>query len=104
MPKRLCTHTYESTAVQGEDSFVIITSMKIKEIRAARSDKDKNMFEFGLQVIQEHVLDWNWVDEADEPLPSPRDEPDVVYELTDDEVQFLADLFINGGTEVELKN
>ena len=84
MPKRLSVHTYDSSAVQGEDSFVTITSLKIKEIRAARSDADKDKFNFGIQIIQEHVLDWNWVDDAVEPLPSPHDKPEVVDELTDD--------------------
>jgi len=104
MPKRLYKHTYDSSAVQGEDSFVTITALTVKEIRAARSDKDQNFFEFGLQIIQEHVLDWNWVNNAGEPLPSPSDNPDVVDELTENEATFLANLFINGGTEVELKN
>jgi hypothetical protein len=44
-----------------------------------------------LNILSEQVLEWNWVaDEAGEkPLPQPKDNPEVLGQLLDNEKTFL---------------
>lgn len=107
MPKRKTVKRFETEDLQGEDSYVVITGLKVKEVKALRKldsdDDDFDAFEGGLNFIRQHVLDWNWVDDLGEPLPTPKEDPDVVYELTNEESEFLANI-ISGGETEELKN
>jgi len=71
--------------------------MKVKEIRAMRklaAEDDYDAFEGGLKMLADHLLDWNWVDDEDNPLPLPKNDPSVIDELTSAESEFLANLLM----------
>jgi len=57
MPKRQTTFRVDSSAVQGEDSWVELSYMEWGQVRAAMSGDFKSD-----DILQEHVKDWNWVD------------------------------------------
>ena len=102
MSKRNRVKRFDSTRVQGEGSFVEVLSMTVGEQRTARkvaADKG-DMFELGIKIMKEHVVSWNWVDDDGKPFAQPKDQPNVVLELTDDEVSFLTDC-IRGSTDDE---
>ncbi len=124
MPKRQTVKTVKTDEIQGEDSFVTISGVKVSEIKATRkrsldiaarqkaADKAKaagedaediedfDGFGEGLKMIVNHVLDWNWVDDAGNPLSKPQEDQEVFNELTTDEVTFLAEL-LTGGEEAK---
>ena len=125
MPKRQTVKTVETDEIQGEGSFVKVTGVKVKEIKAMRRRsretavkqkkaeaargagevveevEDFDDFGEGLQIIVDHVLDWNWVDDEGSPLPKPEANPKVFDELSTDEMTYLAELLTGG---VEAKN
>lgn len=125
MAKRRSVKKVETVELQGEGSYVIVSAVKTKEIKKTRKlsqesakaqkDVDKRRksgedvndvepfdgFEAGLDMIQRHLVEWNWVDDGDVPLPQPKTNPEVVDELSTDEVTFLANLLTG---EEESKN
>ena len=125
MAKRRTVRKVETPELQGEGSYVVITAVKVKEIRKTRklslesevkqqaydkalaADEKPEEFEAfdgfasGLEMIQQHVKDWNWVDDNDVPLPQLKTNPEVVDELSTEEVTFLANLLTG---EEESKN
>lgn len=106
MPKRQTVRRFDAKEVQGEDAFVVVSSVKVKEIRVLRQmgtdSEDFDAFEEGLKLIAKHVIDWNWVDDEGKKLPVPSKEHSVVDELTQEEVSFLTDKMM--GEDEELKN
>lgn len=97
MPKRQTVKRYETDEIQGEGSFVKVSGVKIREIRKIKKlsdDPDYDQFEGGLEMVANHILDWNWIDDEGEPLPLPKDDPAVVDELTNQETEYLAELLI----------
>lgn len=113
MSKRVSVIKYETDLVQGEGSYVVLSALKVREIRALRQkgkeaekaeeageDTDDAAFEGGLKILSEHVVDWNWVDDEEKDLPLPKDDPDIIDDLTNDETEFLSDL-LTGGKEVK---
>lgn len=111
MARRTSVRRYDTEEVQGEGSFVVLSSMKVKEVRALRlaskqakaagEDDGDAAFEGGLKILADHIVDWDWVDDGDKPLPLPKDDPNVVDELTNDEADFLSDLLTDGGQETK---
>ena len=105
MPKRQSVKTHKSDEVQGEGSFVVTTEVKVREIREIRKhadDEDFDEFEGGIALLAKHVVKWNWVDDEGEPLPSPKEDPDVIDELTNAESEYLVGLLM--GEKGEAKN
>lgn len=97
MSKRQSVKRHESVEVQGEGSFVVVSAVKVKEIRAIRKISDSpefDDFEGGIKLLSRHVVDWNWVDDDDKPLPTPKEKPEIIEELTDQESQFLVSLLM----------
>ena len=97
MPKRQSVKTHKSDEVQGVGSFVVTTEVKVKEIRVLRkraADPDLDAFEEGIKLLAKHVVKWNWVDDEGKPLPSPKDNLEVMDDLTDGESQYLTNLLI----------
>jgi len=97
MSKRKSVRVYETDDLQGEGSFVKLSAVKVREVRKARKlakDAEVDAFMEGLKMLKDHVLAWNWVDDNDEPLPLPKDQPDVLDELTNEEVEFLAGILM----------
>jgi hypothetical protein len=105
MPKRQSVKTYKSDIVQGEGSFVKTTAVKVKEIRQIRKhakDEDFDDFEGGIKLLADHIIKWNWVDDEGQPLPCPKDDPEVINELTNEESEYLVGLLM--GERGESKN
>jgi len=105
MPKRLSVKRVETPSIQGEDSYVVVSAVKVKEIQRTRrlslEDDTFDGFVAGLDMIRAHVLGWNWVDDDGTPLPVPKDDPSVIDELSTEEVTYLANLLTG---EEESKN
>lgn len=99
-PQRQTVKKIDSVEVQGEGSYVVLTGVKVSEMRKMRKsaeDKDFDHFQGGLDLIAKHIQDWNWVDDDGNPLALPANNPEVIDDLTDEESKFLAGLLI--GTE-----
>ena len=97
MPKRKTVKRFETDEVQGEGSYVVISGVKVREIREARSKTDDPNYddmEFGLSMLTDHILEWNWVDDLGNPLPLPSERPEVIDELTTEESEYLAELLV----------
>ncbi len=104
MAKRVSVVKYETDEVQGEGSYVVLSALKVKEIRALRQkgkDDETDAFEGGLEILAKHVVDWNWVDDDGKPLDLPKDNSDVIDELTNEEAELLSELLIG---DKEAKN
>ena len=104
-PKRRRVVRHASNDVQGEGSWVITAALTVAEMRDFRKradEEDFDAFELGVEVLRTHVYEWNWVDDDDVPLPQPKDAPEVIDLLTDDEVEFLSGHI--QGSEAEAKN
>lgn len=89
------TFVIDSSEVQGEGSFVKVTSnIKWKEVRTfqkmstdERGDVDNLML--GMRTIAGMIIDWNWTDEEGNPLPVPAKDPDILDDLTQEEMTWL---------------
>ncbi len=115
MPKRQSVKRHSTVEVQGEGSYVILTSVKVREIRELRKvigddpedvkkldENEIDKFEEGLNLVTRHIKEWNWVDDNDVAMPLPKDDPATVDELTSEETEFLTGLLM--GTKTETKN
>lgn len=96
MARRTSVRKHSSEEVQGEGSFVVLSSLKVDEVRALRKadkdDKDFDAFEGGMKILAQHIVDWDWVDDDGTLLPLPKESPDVVGQLTNEEADFLSEL------------
>lgn len=99
MSKRQSVQRVPSLKVQGKDSwvefkrFTVGESKKLRE-EAQEHDGDSEWQQaHGEQMLCEHIINWNWVDDADQALQLPSTDPTVIDQLTDDELNFLMDLF-----------
>ena len=117
MAKRKTVKKVPTDKLQGEDSYVIVTAVKTKEIKKTRresravSDAQKKVekrrkdgdediedvepydaFGSGLDMIRRHLKEWDWVDDDGVPLPQPKEDPNILDELTIEEVTYLAKL------------
>ena len=81
----------DSDEVQGEGSFVVLHAATLGEvIRAQKAEGGAvDSMEFGVALLKRLVVDWNWVDDEDKPLPKPKDDPDVIDGLPLQELTFL---------------
>lgn len=113
MPERKRTRKFASDEVQGEGSWVTATTMTVagqrKVLTALAAVKGKEgleatlaNFEVGVKVIKTHVKTWNWVDDDGKPFLQPKDDPEVLEHLTDQEVKFLSECI--RGSEKDAKN
>lgn len=115
MPKRKRVRRFASDEVQGKSSWVTIASMvvadqrkalkelaKIEASEATGTDLTIANFEAGVRMMKTHVREWNWVDDDGNPLSLPKDDPEVLEQLTDDEVAFLTKCI--RGPEEDAKN
>jgi len=104
MPKRQSVKTHKSDEVQGEGSFVVTTAVKVREIRQIRkyaADENFDEFEGGINLLAKHVVKWNWVDDEGKSLPSPKEDPKVIDELTNGESEYLVGLLMGGKDEAK---
>jgi len=100
MAKRNNVRRHDASVVQGEGAFVVIRSVTWGEAKAVRAEfealSDSEKLARNDRFIAEHVVDWNWVDDDDKPLPLPRDEPAIVDQLTREEIEYLNALMTEG--------
>ena len=105
MPKRKRLQRYPSDEIQGEGSWVIVGRLTVEEMRAirkVRAGEDPDLFELGVDMLKSNVKEWNWVDDEDEPLPQPKDDPTIIDKLSDPESTFLTECI--QGSEADAKN
>jgi len=98
MARRNPVKQHETPDLQGEGSYVKMTLVKVGEVRKLRSrektEEDFNSFEEGLELLSAHIVEWNWVDDEGEPLPSPLNNSEVLDMLTDEEATHLVQLLM----------
>ena len=101
MPQRKPNERISSTEIQGEDSYVVISKMTVREVREARkrSTDEGDMFELGIESTAKHVVDWNWVDNDGKSLPVPSENPEVMDDLNVEEMTFLAQALLGGAEQ-----
>ena len=102
MAKRIAYRRFETPDLQGEDSYVLLSGLKLGERREyikASKVKDFDMIEAGSALFVKHIVGWNWVDDDNNPLPLPSDDPEVINDLTDLETEGIANLLMNPDTK-----
>ena len=98
MPQRKAGTRIDTTAVQGEGSYVILRRLTVGEIKTLRRDKDTDKFDLTEEMVRAHIVEWNWCDEGGNPLPQPGEHPEVFDQVTDEELAFLAEQ-VSGNAE-----
>ena len=91
MPQRKTTVRLDSTAAQGEGSWVEIRRLTVGDIHSLRK-VEGDAYELGENLLRSRLVAWNWVDDKGQPLAQPG-EPgfDVAFDsVTDEELKFLA--------------
>lgn len=119
MPKKLKKMPETTPGVGGRNSFAIFdssqanapgTAVKIKfptwgqqkqwldmfnpeKMRDAAGDETlaQQQMDMQIEMMQDLILEWNWIDDDGLELPLPKDDPSVVERLTDAEIYFLAE-------------
>jgi len=107
MPKRInkSQHKVDSTDVQGEGSFVIIKAPTLEHVKSVQaSGVDEGSVNFGIELLKSLVIDWNWVDDDDNPLPKPTDDANVIDRLPIQELTFLINALDMAGLAKKAKN
>ena len=86
--------TTDSSEIQGEGSFVKFKSISLNEILgrtqgAKGKPSDEEAAQLALRLIDDMIIDWDWVDEDDNPLPVPAEKPGTVGDLPFQESSWL---------------
>lgn len=102
--QRRNTKRLNTTNVQGEGSWVEIRqvtfgeSKRIRaELKAAEGDEDAQIA-LTQKLLVDHVINWSWVGDDNQPLPLPKVDSSVIDLLTADEIAALSEA-INGETD-----
>lgn len=128
MPERKAGRRVPTPDTQGPDSWILLRPMTVGEVIGLQKEREQtlakenwwqwlfNRFKrretrpqseiyqaFTRRVIG-YVADWNWVDDAGQPLPNPRDHPEVVELLTDTELNELLGIIYGGSETDDVKN
>lgn len=97
----------DSSAVQGEGSYVLLKKMTHGEVKAfnrAMGAASQTQDEGPLEVaIRTQVIAWNWSDAEGVALPLPKDDPGLLERLTEAELLFLTES-IMGISSAKAKN
>ena len=104
MAKRLTSvFRLDTESVQGEGSFATLRHVSMKEQREIRRmvEEEISAFDLGAFLLRQNVLDWNWVNDDDEPMPNPQEDPDVIELLTDAEIEVLGNALRTPDKEVK---
>lgn len=85
----------ESDEVQGEGSYVIITSPTFEDLKEMKvppdlesQDADEQM-DFSKKILANSITEWNWVGDDDKLLTIPTEDPEVLNDLPFQELMFL---------------
>jgi len=86
----------DSSEVQGEGSFVLLKSPGFSDLReigglSTLEEDTSATVKAMIPLWASLVIDWDWVDDDDNPLPKPSDQPEVIDSLSFQEQQFLLD-------------
>ena len=84
----------DSSEIQGEGSFVKIKNISLNEIleHSQGTDgkpSDEEAAHLGLQVLDDMIVEWDWVGDDDEPLPVPAENPGTIAGLPFQESSWL---------------
>jgi len=105
-----------SDAVQGEGSWVKFRTPVFADFddfsgmganpddAEASKNEHANKMKFGFGMLKKLVIDWNWVDDDDKPLPSPKEQPDIIDALPLQELVFLVESLDLKGLTAGKKN
>ena len=103
---------------QGDDAFILVRYLTVGDSKALYAEGDalrkraeasddpelvKALNEKANEMLAEFVMDWNWVDDDDKPLPKPKGKPAVFDLLLTNEIQWLTQAAI-GGLDDEKKS
>lgn len=102
--KRKHLKKHDCSEVQGEGAYAIISAVKVGEIRKARleaKDPEFDDFEGGVTLLIKHIVKWNFVDDDGNEMPLLKDTPEVIDDLTNEEVTFLVNCMMG---ETDTKN
>lgn len=112
LPKRQRTKRYSTEHLMGPGSYVVIKTISIGEAMAIEDaakppemqpgmsedewqqcldEHEEKVKHLNFQAMADCVVEWNWVDDNDTPLPQPRSNPEVFALLTPPEIDFIAD-------------
>lgn len=98
MPERKRTRRIDTASVQSEGSYVVMRRMLVGEIKAARRRAAENpemlAVEISSEMLAEHVVEWNWVDDEGQPLPEPLGNEAIFDQLSDEEFELLSEELI----------
>lgn len=90
---------YPSEVVQGEGTWVKMRRPKVGQLKKLMElqvvegdDNQLKAFDEVTDLLTGLVIDWNWTDENDEPLPKPGNGALLGDLVTDDELFFLSNL------------
>jgi len=91
MAKRNNRIRLDTTEVQGEGSFVVLTLPTLREVQSvlAKGGESLEAFQESSDVLSNHIKEWDWVDDDGNPLPLPKDEPGIANALTTQEFKLL---------------
>lgn len=128
MPERKAGRRVPTPDTQGPDSWILLRPMTVGEVIGLQKERERTLTEerwwqrllnrlkkqkakpqseiyraFTRRVIG-YVADWNWVDDTGQPLPNPRECPEVVESLTDTELNELLGIIYGGGETEDVKN
>lgn len=95
MPKRTSRYRVDSSKVQGAGSWVELSFISYGEFQSILTDALKPN-----ELLEKHVIDWNWVDGEGQPLGKPEV---CLDDLFAPEREFLLNALYNP-SEDNLKN
>ena len=102
------TRIISSVEIQGEGSFVVVSSLTVGDIRAIRArSEDSDPYIENIKMVMDHVEEWNWADAEGNPLPSPQKvlkNQNLLDSMTDEEMDFLSDAVTGKVEAADLKN
>lgn len=121
MPERKVSQKVETPDIQGDDSYIVLRPMTVGEVLSLQRDAEQtarkrrglrgllarrkklsqaDIYQSFVRRVLSYVADWNWVDDHGQPLPKPRDNPNVAALLTNLELEGLIGI-IYGTKETE---
>lgn len=102
------TRTISSEKIQGEGSFVVVSSLTVGDIRNIRArSEDSDSYVENIKMVMSHVEEWNWADAEGNPLPSPQKvlrNQNLLDSMTDEEMDFLSEAVTGKVETTDLKN
>lgn len=91
MVERVCnTYRVPSDEVMGEGSWVDLSYLTNDEVDVALKARLTDN-----ELMEKHVLGWNWVDSEGKPMENPQEHPEALGKLFSPERTFLVSNLFN---------